>query len=228
MRAWHLIHRVVIALAILALLPVSSSAEPCLLAYPLDFVVFHYDPAEYSVVGVQHPLYDPRFGVAGEMLWNSREQRVAFAIYQAPGLSGFEPSPTGKNQFYTAGNTTTIRIDGFSDVPRQLNDIYVEFSPYPLNSTLDIFINDERIDGLRHVIPRLVVSTPTDDGFYSDSVDLDVRWVGSQFVRITVFADKNGNRVLDGDLCLEVVMEDLTVPTENKTWGSIKSMYRTD
>ena len=79
-------------------------------------------------------------------------------------------------------------------------------------------------------VPDLLrgAAEPRCRGRLGHTIDIDIRWVGSQFVTIIVFADKNGNRVLDGDPCFEVVMEDLTIPTENKTWGSIKSMYQTD
>jgi hypothetical protein len=227
MGALHRLHRLTMLFIAVALLPGGVAAvEPCLLAYPLDYVVFQYDAAAYDVIGSSHPEYDPSYGVAGLMLWNNAANRVAAEVYRAPGLFGFEPSLSGNNEFFTAGNITTLRLDGFSDVPRQLNDIYVEFRPYPLNSTPDIYIDDERLDGLRYHIPRLVVSTPTEDGFYSDVIDLTLKWNGAQVMTIVVFADKNGNRVLDGEPVYRVVMEDLTVPTKNKTWGGIKSMYQ--
>jgi len=223
----HRLHVLVVVSLILALAPGwAAASEPCVLAYPLDFVVFQYNAARYDVISSSHPDYDPSYEVSGLMLWDITANRVAAEVYRAPGLYGFEPSLSGQNEFFTAGNITTIRLDGFSEVPRQLNDIYVEFRPYPFNSTPEVYINDERIDGLRYHIPRLVVSTPTGDGFYSDVIDIDVKWVGAQTMTIIVFADKNGNRVLDGDPIYRIVMEDLTVPTENKTWGSIKSLYQ--
>jgi hypothetical protein len=229
MSTWYRLHKRVVLFLMMVLLPTGVvAAEPCLLAYPLAYTVFQYNSALYDAISSSHPDYDPSYGVAGQMLWNLEAGRVAAEVYRAPGLYGFEPSSSGYNEFFTAGNTTTIRVDGFSEMPRQLNDIYVEFRPYPLNSTPDIFVDGERIEGLRYFIPRLVVSTPTADGFYSDSVDLGLRWVGAQMMTIIVFADKNGNRVFDGEPGFIIVMEDLTVPTENRTWGSIKLKYKND
>jgi hypothetical protein len=203
----------------------AATADVGLLVYPQGYAVFRYDPGEYEIKDPVDPQYDPVYGVAGQMLWNRPEQRVALEVYRAPGLAGFETSATGRSEFFTAGNTATICIDGFSDQPRQLNDIYVEFLPFPFNSAPDIFIDGNRIDGLRYTIPRLVVATPVGNGYYSDTATFHLRWVGARYVRILVYADKNGNRVFDGDPSFTVLMEDLTVPAESKTWGSIKSLY---
>ncbi|UCH84724.1 MAG: hypothetical protein JSW50_03240 [Candidatus Latescibacterota bacterium] len=211
----------------MALIPGTGVAgEPCLLAYPMDAVVFHYNSTQYDAISSSHPNYDPSYGVSGLMLWDYDADRVAAEVYRAPGLNGFETSPSGDNEFFNVGNITTIRIDGFSDTPRQLNDIFVEFRPYPFHSTPNIYVNDDKLDGLRYYIPRLVVSTPTEDGFYADVIDVDVKWNGAQTMTIIVFADKNGNRVLDGEPMFRIVMEDWTVPTENKTWGAIKALYK--
>jgi len=207
------------------LYPMAAAGDVGLLAYPLNYVVFRYAPAEYAVIEPVDPQYDPAYGVAGHMLWNRLEQRVALEVYRTPGLSGFETSSSGRSEFYTAGNTATICVDGFSNYPRQLNDIYVEFRPYPASSAPDIFIDGERIEGLQYVIPRLVVTTPVGDGYYADTVTFRLRWVGAQFIRIVVYADKNGNRVFDGDPSYSILMEDLTVPVESKTWGNIKILY---
>lgn len=227
MSAWQRSYRQWVLFLVMVIVPAGAAAvEPCVLAYPLEYVVFHYDADQYDAISSSEPGYDPTYGVAGQMLWNLAADRVAAEIYRAPGISGFEPAADGRNEFFTAGNTATIRVDGFSEFPRQLNDICVEFRPYPYNSVVDIFIDEQRIDGLRYFIPRLVVSTPTEDGFYADWIDLDLRWVGSQMMTIIVYADKNGNRVFDGGPGFRIVMEDMTVPTENKTWGGIKAKYQ--
>ncbi len=220
-------HHIITAflLAVLFVARPAAAADVGLLVYPFGHVDFHYAPTDYVIVEPVDPQYDPTYGVAGRMLWNRFEQRVAFEVYRAPGLSGFETSTSGRSEFYTAANTATICVDGFSKFPRQLNDIYVEFVPYPASSSLDIFINGARIEGLRYVIPRLVVTTPVGDGYYSDTVTFGLRWVGAHFVRIIAYADKNGNRVFDGDPSYSIFMEDLTVPTESKTWGGIKVLY---
>ncbi len=217
-----------VLLTLFLLAPAAVLADPCLLVYPLDVVVFRYDPLTYEVVSPSDPGFDPAYAVSGEVLWNVAERRIATEIYRAPGLVGFETSYDGKSEFFTVGNKTKICVDGFSEYPRQLNDIVVEFVPFPVNSSPDVYVNGERIDGLRYVIPRMVVSTETEDGFYSDTFTFNLRWLGSQFIGIIVYADKNANRVFDGEPCYSVMMEDWTVPTATKTWGSIKELYKAD
>ena len=213
------------AVLILAVLPGLSLAEPWILAYPLETVVFRYDPFRYEVVGPSHHSYDPAFSLSGEMLWDKINGRAAYEVYQAPGLSRFTTSSSGVSEFYKVGNRITLAVDGFSEYPRQLNDIYVQFMPFPLGSSPDIYVDNERITGLRYLIPRMVVDQTTGEGFYSTSIELDVRWTGAMMVKIIVFADKNGNRVFDGEPIFEIVMEDFTIPTEHKSWGSIKALY---
>lgn len=229
MGARHRLNRLIALVIMLGLIPCGVAAgEPCLLAYPLDYVVFQYNAADFDVISSSHPEYDPSYEVSGLMLWDNHAERVAAEVYRAPGLYGFQESLSGDNEFFTTGNVTTLRLDGFSELPRQLNDIYVEFRPYPFNATPDIYIDDVRLDGLRYYIPRLEVSTPTEDGFYSDVIDLELKWNGAQVMTVIVFADKNGNRVLDGEPVFRFVMEDWTVPTENKTWGGIKALYQNE
>ena len=215
---------VVISIAV----PVAVMADVGLLVYPVNNVVFRYNPAEYEVVSAVEPHYDPAYGVSGQMLWNSQENRVAYEVYRAPELAGFDAAYDGRSEFYMTGNATSIRVDGFSEFPRQLNDIVIEFIPYPSNSMPDIYLDGERVVGLRHVAPRMVVSTPTGDGFFSDTITFKIRWVGAQFMGILAYADKNRNRVFDGIPHPGILMEDLTVSTESRTWGSIKSLYRAE
>ncbi len=207
---------------------VAAATDVGLLVYPLDRVVFRYAPAAYELLEPVDPQYDPSYGVAGRMLWNRLEQRVAYEVYRVPDLLGFEASSSGRSEFFSSANTAWICVDGFSEYPRQLNDIYVEFIPYPSSSSPEIFVNGSRLEGLQFVISRLVVSTPVDDGYYADTVYFGLRWLGAHFMRIIVYADKNGNRVFDGDPSYSILMEDLTVPSEAKTWGSIKALYGDD
>ena len=121
--------------------PVAAGAEPCLLAYPQGQVVFRYDPLEYETLGPASPNYSDSYQVGGQVLWNRMEKRVAFEVYQAPALTGFEPSPTGRNEFCVVGSRHTLTIDGFSAVPRQFANIQVQFRPLPLSSDTDIKVN---------------------------------------------------------------------------------------
>jgi hypothetical protein len=188
-------------------------------------VTFRYDPDEYEIIQPTDPNFDPKYAVSGSMLWNRLANRVAYGVYRSPYVFGFETSATGRNEYFLAGNMAMIRIEGFSEYPRQINDIYLEFHPFPAASSPEIFVDDVRVEGLRHYVPQLVISTPTGNGFYSDGLQLRFRWLGSQYVRIVAYADKNGNRVYDGDDSIDLLMEDLTVPAQERTWGSVKSLY---
>jgi len=134
-------------------------------------------------------------------------------------------SANGRSEYYMPGNLSAMCVDGFSEYPRQLSDICVEFQPYPPTSVPVIYVDGVRLEGLRYYIPRLVIATPVGDGFYSDRTTFHLRWLGAQYIRIIVYADKNGNRVFDGEPTVSVLMEDLTIPTEERTWGSVKALY---
>jgi hypothetical protein len=202
-----------------------ATTDVGLLVYPANYTVFRYEAASYEIKEPADPQYDPAYSVSGHMLWNRTENRVALEVYRAFGLTGFEVSATGRNEFFMMGNTAAVCVDGFSAYPRQLNDIYIEFQPFPPTSSLEILVDDVPVQGLRYYIPRLVVSTPTGDGFYADAAAFRVRWVGAEYLRIFVYADKNGNRVFDGEPFCSLLMQDLTVPTEERSWGAIKSLY---
>jgi len=221
----HLINAVVLLVVLSAARPLAAAGDVALLVYPLNHVIFRYAEDAYTIVEPVDPQYDPSYGVAGHMLWNRAEQRVALEAYRAPGLTGFEKSSSGRSEFYTAANSAWICVDGFSKTPRQLNDIIVEFVPYPSSASPEIYIDGARLQGLRYVIPRLVVSTPAGDGYYADVEYFGLRWLGALFLRVVVYADKNGNSVFDGEPSFSILMEDLTVPTETKTWGGIKALY---
>jgi hypothetical protein len=225
MRAGFRFFAAAILLVFLAAGHASAITDVGLLVYPAKYVTFRYDPSDYEVKQPADPMFDPSFAVAGFMLWNKPENRVAFEVYRAQSISGFEVSANGRSEYYTLGNMATICVDGFSEYPRQLSDICVEFQPYPLTSSPVIYVDDVKLQGLRYSIPRLVIATPAGNGFYSDRIALRLRWLGAQYVRIIVYADKNGNRVFDGEPTVSTLMEDLTIPTQERTWGSVKALY---
>jgi hypothetical protein len=225
MRAGSRFFAAAIFFVLLAAGSASAVTDVGLLVYPAKYVTFRYDPVEYEVKQPADPSFDPAFAVAGAMLWNKPENRVAFEVYRAQAIAGFETSANGRNEYHTLGNLATICVDGFSEYPRQLADICVEFQPYPPTSAPVIYIDDERLQGLRYYIPRLVIATPAGNGFYSDRIMFHLRWLGAQYIRIIVYADKNGNRVFDGEPTVTTLMEDLTVPAQERTWGAVKSLY---
>jgi hypothetical protein len=219
------LHRVLFSLTVCVVMAASASAEPCLLAYPSSQTVFRYDPQRYEVVGPSNSKFDPTYALGGQMLWDRVAGRVAYEVYRAPGLSGFQRSASGKSAFKHTGNRSLLVIDGFSESPRYLSDIYVQFTPKPISSVVTITVDGNPVIGLRHVITSLPVTTPVGDGFYSDIVVLNVEWVGALEMEIVVYADRNGNRIFDGEPVFNILMEDASVPAENTTWGGIKAIY---
>jgi hypothetical protein len=214
-----------IALFIMVLCPAFASADCCLLAYPDQNAVFHFDPSHYRMILPGDSLYDPAYNRFGVMLWDIENDRIAYELYQAPGLIGFEPASHEANVFNFPANRFTLHIDGFFNQPRRLNDIYVRFLPTPYNAQTTIYANDDLVSGLYYHIPQLVVSTPLGNGFYSDTIDLEIVWSGAEAMKITVFSDKNGNRAFDGEERYNVFMPDQTVPAQSSTWGQIKAQY---
>lgn len=215
----------VFAVFIITVSPASVSADACLLAYPDQNAVFQFDPSHYRMIFPEDPLYDPLYDRFGVMLWDIEYDRIAYELYQAPGLMAFEPASMDANIFNFPANKFTLYIDGFFHAPRQLNDIYIRFLPVPSNAGTTIYANDELVSGLYYHIPRLVVSTPLENGFYSDTIPVEIVWAGAEAMKITVFSDKNGNRVFDGDERFSVFMLDQTVPAGNSTWGQIKAQF---
>ncbi len=225
MRSAYHLRIIMTALIISAFCSHIVCADPCVLAYPDQNAVFQFNPSYFRVILPGDSLYNPRYDRFGTMLWDIRNDRIAYELYQAPGLVGFQPAFTEANSFNLPANRFTLYVDGFYHAPRQLNNIIVRFLPTPSNAEPVIYVNDERIAGLQYFIPRLVVSTRLENGFYSDTIALDVVWSGAQSMKITVFSDKDGNRVFDGDACYNVFMMDQTVPAAPTTWGRIKAQY---
>lgn len=214
-----------LSLVIVTIFPAPVPADTSLLAYPSQHAIFQFDPSHYRAVTADDPLYDSRYERFGVMLWDIENDRIAYELYQAPGLMGFEPASVETNTFNLPANKFTLWIDGFFDVPRQLNDIYIRFLPTPASATTVIYANDELVAGLYYHIPQLVVSTQLENGFYSDTIPVDIVWSGAEAMKIMVFSDKNGNRVFDGEERFSVYMQDQTVPVGNSTWGQIKAQF---
>ncbi len=219
------VFRVLIVSVILCIVGSNAFAEPCLLIYPLENTLFRYDPSLYMTIPSTDPSYDPAYGLGGEMLWDCVNNRIAYEVYQAPRLQGFEMSSSGRNEFYTPKTEVTLVVDGFYHAPRRLNSIYIRFIPVPADAFIEIRANGVIIDNYRHFISVLEVTSIVDPDFYSDTVSFDVQWTGTKQIVVTAFADKNGNRVLDGEPCFSILLEDPTIPTASTTWGKIKSLY---
>jgi hypothetical protein len=222
----HIVLALLVPLIVTAVVPDLRAADPCVLAYPEQNAVFQFDTSYYRTIYPGDSLYDPAYDRYGVMLWDIANDRIAYELYQAPGLVGFKPATNAANSFDLPINKLTLYIDGFYSAPRQLNDIYVRFLPTPPYANPVIYVEDEKLTGFYYHIPKLVVSTPTGNGFYSDRIKLDMVWSGAQSMKITVFSDKNGNGVFDGIERYNVFMLDQTIPTSNATWGQIKAQYQ--
>lgn len=204
-------------------------SEPLLLVYPKSPTIFRYDPTQYEELLPGHPAYDPNCSVGGSMLWDKRENRIPQEVYRAPNLIGFEVSPFGVNEFFTMANWFNLIVDGFGTSPRQLNNLYVRFIPDPPHSRVQIYFSGQDLTELIHPIPGLDVKTPIEDGFFADTAEHYISWSGSVGMRITVYGDKDGDRVYgDGLPRFSVYVVDNTVPVEQKTWGGIKALFDTN
>jgi len=226
MRITCLAKRCVLVLALLAMIPATGIAgEPCMLVYTRGQTLFCYDETRYSVLTSASSQFDPGYAVGGGMLWDVAEDRIAHEAYQAPGLHAFERSLTGRNEYTTTASIANLVVDGFTSAPTQFADIIVQFIPIPSTARPEIYVNDELITGLRHVIPWIQVSTPQGNGFYSDYTELALRWYGAEAMEVIAYADRNGNRILDGPACFVSVLRDETVQTHERTWGGIKALF---
>ena len=77
-------------------------AEPSYLIYPNAPAVFRYDTHRYELLSPGDPKFDSDYSIGNHMLWDRVEGRVPVEIYGAPSIIGFEPSPTGMNEFVTS------------------------------------------------------------------------------------------------------------------------------
>jgi hypothetical protein len=83
------------------------------------------------------------------------------------------------------------------------------------------------LEGNTYSLGDLTVSTLTHEGKHSsDTIVKSITWSGCYGMRIWAFADENFNGVRDGGECFTAFSHDSTVPSEEKTWGEIKSLYR--
>ncbi|MBU8923457.1 MAG: hypothetical protein KOO63_16705 [Bacteroidales bacterium] len=216
------------AAGFLLLVAATVAADPCLVVYPSSACVYHYDEAEYYTVGPGHPYYDAEYDRGGIVLLELGSNEIDGSIYQAPGLSGFEPSIDGNDGFVFVGTDFELIVDGYSDVPTTFVNILVVFDqPDPSECVPFIFVDGSPVTIGTYPLGDLVVSTPTDDGNqYSDTMVLDVSWRGCYGLHIWAFSDENYNGIRDGGECFTAFSHDMVVPTRSKTWGAIKSIYK--
>ncbi|MCD6379669.1 hypothetical protein J7M07_04410 [bacterium] len=203
-------------------------ADPCLVVYPDIACTYYYSTEEYYTVGPGDSLYDSEYDRGGEVLLEIGTNEIDFSIYQAPIISGFEPS-SGENEGYVFENTNfTLYLDGFSNNPTTYTNILVVFDKILPDGCLpSIIIDGQMLAGNVYSAGDLVVSTPTEHGNnYSDTIALDIDWSGCIGVHIWAFSDENYNGVRDGGECFTAFSHDVTIPTENSSWGRLKAEYK--
>jgi hypothetical protein len=216
-----------VTLFVFLILPLTAVAEPCLVVYPTGPSEYHYDVNEYYTVGYGHPLYDPMYDRGGEVLIDINTNGIPYDIYQTPDLIGFQSSTDGNEGYFFVGSTFNLVVDGFANEPTTFNNILLVFDPDPAACAPIITVDGDPVTGDTYAIGDLTVSTPTDMGNnYSDTVIKSITWMGCYGVRIWAFADENHNGMNDGNECFTAFSHDSTVPTENKSWGAIKSLYQ--
>ena len=72
-----------------------------------------------------------------------------------------------------------------------------------------------------------VVSTPTPTGHnYSDTKSIAIDWRGCYGVHIWAFADANHDGKREGGECFTAFSQDIQIPAHDKTWGTIKEIFR--
>lgn len=220
------------AVLVLIILPAAGFADPCLMVYPDGVAMYHYDPAEYYTVGPGDPLYDSMYDRGGEVLIDINTGEIAYDIYQAPGLAGFVSDPYNQG-LYTMDYDFTLIVDGYSNEPTTYTNVLLVFDliePDGCMPTISIDGNAPLYDaglGYYYPIGDLTVSTPLPFGnSYSDTMGFDFSWAGCNSVRIWAFADADFDLVRTGGECFSAFSHDLTVPTEESSWGKVKSIYR--
>ncbi|MBD3179226.1 MAG: hypothetical protein GF417_06325 [Candidatus Latescibacteria bacterium] len=188
----------------------------------------HYDETEYYTVGPGHPLYDPDYDRGGKVLLETGTDEIDFSIYQAPNLTGFEPSIEGNEGYAFVGTHFNIIVDGFSNRPTTYPDILLVFDQIqPESCTPTILVNGMEICGNTYPVGDLVVSTPTGNGkHYSDVIPVDITWSGCYGVHIWAFSDEDHNGIHDGGECFTSFSHDAMIDTEEVSWGEVKSRIK--
>jgi hypothetical protein len=213
-------------IAATVLLPAVANADRCLVVYPEALAEYHYDMNEYFTVSFGDPLYDPMYDRGGEVLIDSNDLGIAYDIYQAPNLIGFEPSTDGQEGYFTIGNEFKLIIDGFHNQPTTYENVILVFEPDPDFCVPQITVDGVLATSFTFPVGNLAVSTPTEQGNnFSDVITFDIYWSNCYGLRIWAYADENYNGMLDGGECFTAFSHDVTVPADTETWGSIKARY---
>jgi hypothetical protein len=211
-------------------------ADVCLMAYPTAPCVYHYTSLTKYTVGVGDPLYDPAYDLGGEVLIKIDPidgDGIALDVYQAPGLTGFVLDEVNQG-YFAVGTSYDLVIDGYNKTPTTYVNILLVFDTFEPGGCVPLITVDGQpalFDaGLGYYFPigDLVVSTPTPVGnAYSDTRMFAVDFQLCSGFRVWGFSDENFNLAHDlpGE-CFTAFSHDVTVPTEETSWGAVKSLYR--
>jgi hypothetical protein len=220
--------------------------DPCLLVYPTLPTTYHYDPSEYYTVGPGHALYDPAYARNGNVLildLQHRPDRIAYEVYQAPNLQGFQESyGWGYKGYYFTGITFDLVIDGWSAYPTTRDDVKLPITPIPGDCTPSISVDGVPLSGPPYLVllGDLVVSTPVTNPsgtYYSDTITKSISWSGCVGLYFQAFEDCDHDHhftACDGceeDLdnfclrCHPMCANGAVVPVHEATWGAIKALF---
>lgn len=211
-------------------------ADVCLMVYPTSPCVYHYSSLDKYTVGPGDSLYDPAYDLDGEVLIKIDPidgDDIALDVYQAPLLTGFVLDEVDQGYFYI-GTSHELVVDGYSKTPTTYANILLVFDTFqPYGCVPLITVDGQPLlfdPGLGYYFPigDLVVSTPTPVGnAYSDTRTFSIDLQLCAGYRVWGFADENFNLIHDlpGE-CFTAFSHDATVPTEEATWGEVKSLYR--
>ena len=225
----------IVLLACLLISPVGVHADTCLMAYTTGPCIYHYSSFDKYTVGSGHPLYDSLFDLGGEVLIKIDPvdgDGIALDVYQAVGLTGFVLDEVNQGYFALSMDYDLV-IDGYNKAPMTYTNILLVFDGFlPTGCTPVITVEGQPAlfdPGLGYYYPigDLVVSTPTPVGnSYSDTVTLSIDVESCTGFRVWAFADENFSLTheLPGE-CFTAFSHDVTISTEETTWGAIKSLY---
>jgi len=204
----------------------AAFAEPSYLIYPNVPTVFRYDVNRYEVVGSGDALrFNPQYAVGNIMLWDRVDGRIPFEVYGAPQIVGFEPT-VGTSEFVCYNDDFDLVLDGVGRQPYTIGNLYLRFWPYQAQSSAVLTIDGHVTDHLTVPLASLDVSTPVQDGYYSDTRVHHVEWTGAGAMEIVAFSDKDGDGRYTGTPAFRITSRYTPVATQPSTWGKVKSLYR--
>jgi hypothetical protein len=204
------------------------ACDYCLVIYPDAQCVYHYDPRIYFTVKPGDPLYNPAYDRGGKVLLKRSTNAIDPVLYQPPNLIGFYATTDGYDGYYVATSEFRLIIDGFSKEPTYYPNVVLIFDNVkPKYCVPEIHINGALLSGMTYAAGNLNVTTPTPDGKnYSDVISVLFSQRGCYGVRVWAFSDENGNGILDAGECRSAYSHDTMVPVQEKTWSSIKELFR--